>query len=235
MCIYLSFPLPANIFPNDYSQIIKDENGEILRIFLNKNDQWCFPTDQNQIIPDKLKTAVIYYEDEYFRWHPGVNPVSVTRAAIQNVRSNRIVSGASTITMQTARISNPKSRSFYNKFKELFVAFAIELHYSKEDILKLYLNHAPYGGNIVGFQAACWRYFGKEGDRLQSLMWQPTPASYDLDAVKSKIKDKTWKIKEKKEKKKEPLIIKPEVIKIGVPKEKTKEDEIKEAIERMRE
>lgn len=165
-CIYLLYPLHENIFVDDYSQIIKDENGEILRIFLNSNDQWCFPSPDNQDIPEKLKTSVIYYEDEYFRWHLGVNPISVGRAAIQNVKNNRIVSGASTITMQLARLMQPKERSFTNKIAEIFLAVKLELYYSKNEILQLYLNHAPYGGNIRGYQAASLRYFQKMPNQL---------------------------------------------------------------------
>jgi penicillin-binding protein 1C len=164
--VYIAIPLPSKLFPDDYSQMIVDSNGEILRVFLNRKQQWCFPDDNNVKIPDKLKTAVINYEDEYFRWHPGVNPVSVIRAAIQNVKSKRVVSGASTLTMQLARMIEGNERTFTNKVKEMFLAIKLEVYYSKDNILRLYLNHAPYGGNIRGYRAASLRYFRKNPEEL---------------------------------------------------------------------
>ncbi len=164
--IYILIPLPSKIFPDDYSQVIHDSKGDILRVFLNKKQQWCFPDDNTINIPDKLKIAVINYEDEYFRWHPGVNPVSVIRAAKQNIKNKRIVSGASTLTMQLARMIKQNERTFINKIKEMFLAVKLEVYYSKDDILRLYLNHAPYGGNIRGYRAASLRYFRKNPEEL---------------------------------------------------------------------
>jgi len=163
---YLIYPLPNPLFTDDYSQIIKDRKGETLRIFLNQNDQWCFPAESNKKAPERLKTAVIQYEDAYFYWHLGVNPVSVARAAYQNIKNRRIVSGASTLTMQLARLMQPKKRSFKNKIQEMFLAIKLDLHYSKDQIIELYLNHAPYGGNISGYRAASLRYFRKNPDEL---------------------------------------------------------------------
>ncbi len=166
--IYILIPLPRPLFPNDYSTIVVDRQGRILRAFLNKEQQWCFPPDSNQTVPEKLKTAVLTFEDRYFYNHPGINPVSIIRAIGQNLGNKKIISGASTITMQVARLMKPKSRTYLNKIGEMLQALKIEARYSKDEILKFYLNHAPYGGNIVGYRAAILRYFQK---LPQNLTW----------------------------------------------------------------
>ncbi len=149
-----------------YSKVIRDEHGKNLRVFLSNQDQWCFPTEDSIVIPDKLKTAVLTFEDNYFQWHPGVNPVSVLKAARLNLKKGKVVSGASTITMQVARIRGRHSRTWGYKLMEMFQALKIELHYSKKSILKLYLDHAPYGSNIIGYRAASARYFRKAPNEL---------------------------------------------------------------------
>lgn len=138
-----------------------DKDGKILRLFLSRAEQWCFPPDSSAIIPGKLKQAVLFFEDKYFYYHPGVNFVSVLRAISQNLRAGAVVSGASTITMQTARLMKPKSRTVWHKLLEMLQALKIEVRYSKDEILADYLNHAPYGGNIIGYRAASLRYFRK--------------------------------------------------------------------------
>lgn len=164
--MYLLIPLDKPLFPNDYSLIIKDENGKDLRVFLNSKDQWCLPPEDSIKIPDKLIRSVLTYEDQYFYWHPGVNLASIFRAFYQNISEKRIVSGGSTITMQVARLQKRQRRTYTQKIKEIFQAFKIDLYYSKENILKLYLNHAPYGGNIIGYRTASRRYFDKEPNQL---------------------------------------------------------------------
>ncbi len=161
---FLLIPVPR--FPNDYSTVILDANGEILHVFLNKNQQWCLPPDPSFDIPEKLKTAVLEYEDRWFRWHPGFNPAAVVRAVSQNARSGEVRSGASTITMQVARLARPKPRTVPNKLLETLQAMKLELIYSKKRILQMYLDHAPYGRNVVGVKAASLRYFGKTPERL---------------------------------------------------------------------
>ena len=158
--------ISEKVFPDNYSSVILDEKGEMLRVFLNRDEQWCFPPDSAVIIPQKLKTAVLHFEDKRFFSHHGIDFLSLSRAIAQNIKSGRIVSGASTVTMQTARLSHPKSRTLFHKFTEMCQAINIELQYSKDDILKLYLDHAPYGGNIIGYRAASYRYFGKRADFL---------------------------------------------------------------------
>lgn len=164
--VYLQIPLADPVFKDDYSTAILDENGELLRVFLNSEEQWCFPDDPKLKRSTKLETAVLEYEDVHFYQHPGVNPLRVLMAIWQNTTSDKIVSGASTITMQVARMSGRRPRTYSSKLIEILAALKLEFRYSKDQILRLYLNHAPYGGNIIGFQAAALRYFSKIPQQL---------------------------------------------------------------------
>lgn len=164
--IFLFYPIKDPLVRSDYSRIITDRNGAIMRVFLTKDQQYCLPPEFCDTVPEKLSKAVIFFEDKYFRYHPGVNPVSMFRAFIQNINNKKVVSGASTITMQVARIRKNRNRTLFNKLLEIGEAFRIEAHYSKTEILKTYLDHAPYGSNIIGFQAASWRYFGKPPQQM---------------------------------------------------------------------
>ncbi len=164
LCV--SVPLPDPLFDPDYSTVVLDERGRILRMFLNSNEQWCFPHRANAEVPRTLEQAVLFFEDRRFYRHPGVDPLALLRAVYQNTRSGAVVSGASTLTMQVARMTSPKRRTYLNKALEMFQALKIELHYDKKEILNLYLDHAPYGGNVVGYRAAAQRYFGKSPERL---------------------------------------------------------------------
>ncbi len=163
---YLAIPLPSPLFETDYSTLVLDTDGKILRVFLNENQQFCFPPNKNLQIPQKLKRAVLNFEDKHFYHHPGVNPFSLARSFYHNLKSEGVVSGASTITMQVARLIKPKSRTYLNKLLEILQAVKIETKYSKERILQIYLDHAPYGGNIIGYQAASLRYFQKKPEQL---------------------------------------------------------------------
>lgn len=147
------------------STIFLDNNGKILRVLLSNDEMWQIPVSAEQISPT-LKQIVIGFEDRYFRWHFGINPISIVRAAIANIKAGRIVRGGSTITMQVARMMEPKERTFVNKFIEMFRALQLELRYSKDEILTFYFNMAPYGGNIVGVGAAAYLYFNKSPDQL---------------------------------------------------------------------
>ena len=158
--------IPDEPFAGSYSQAILDKDGHLLRVFLNDNQQWCFPPVSHTPVPYKLKKAVLHYEDRYFHYHPGVNPVSILRALYQNISSGEITSGGSTLTMQLARLMEPKRRSYLNKIIEMVQAVKIELRYSKSDILRMYLEHAPYGRNIIGYRAASLKYFEKLPERL---------------------------------------------------------------------
>ncbi len=163
---WLLVPLPSPLFQADYSTVILDESSHVLKVFLNENEQWCLPPSRKNDIPLKLKKAVLAYEDRHFYKHPGINPFSLIRALYQNLKEREIISGASTVTMQVARMRKPKRRTYFNKLREILQAVKIEIHYSKEEILHMYLDHAPYGGNIMGYQAAVYRYFGKIPDQL---------------------------------------------------------------------
>lgn len=159
-------PLKSPLFPEDYSTIVTDNKGKLLRAFLNHQEQWYFPPDKEAKVPDKLKTAAIYFEDRFFYNHMGINLFAIFRAFYWNLTSLEVKSGASTITMQLARMLNRNTRTPFNKSVEILQALKIELIYSKEEILSFYFSHAPYGGNIIGYQAASLLYFGKEPDEL---------------------------------------------------------------------
>ena len=166
VAIYVSTPLPDPLFDPDYSTVVLDERGRILRMFLNGDEQWRFPHRANADVPHALEAAVLCFEDRRFYRHPGVDPLALLRAVYQNIRAGEVVSGASTLTMQVARMTSPKKRTYINKALEMVQALKIEIHYDKKQILNLYLDHAPYGGNVVGYRAAAHRYFGKSAERL---------------------------------------------------------------------
>ena len=156
------YPLNLDALKKDEAKILLDKNGEIINMKLSSDGIWRF---HEQSFPNSLKQCVVLFEDRYFYYHFGVNFASIFRAFFHNLRSdNRI--GASTITMQVARMLEPNDRSYKNKIKEIFRAFQLELHFSKDEILNLYLNLAPYGGNIEGAKAASFFYFGKELNEL---------------------------------------------------------------------
>ena len=156
------YPLNLNALKKDEAKILLDKNGKIINMKLSSDGIWRF---HEQSFPNSLKQCVVLFEDRYFYYHFGVNFASIFRAFFHNLRSdNRI--GASTITMQVARMLEPSDRSYKNKIREIFRAFQLELHFSKDEILNLYLNLAPYGGNIEGAKAASFFYFGKELNEL---------------------------------------------------------------------
>lgn len=166
VAIWFSISIPEPLFRPDYSQVITDCHGNLQRVFLNEHQQWCFPPAASGTIPDKLKTALLRWEDRRFFDHGGVDFLALGRAFVQNIRAGRVVSGASTITMQLARMSDPKPRHILSKFIEMIQAWKLEIRYDKSRLLALYLNHAPFGGNIVGLRAASLRYFRREPDEL---------------------------------------------------------------------
>lgn len=159
----LIFPLPAMV--SDYSTVVYSRNGELLHGFLNEDDKWRIRADYEDISED-LRDAIVLKEDRYFFYHPGINPLSVVRAGWNNMIKGRRTSGASTITMQLARLTEPAPRTLVNKIRESFRALQFELHYSKKEILAMYLNILPYGGNIEGVKSASLIYFNQEPDEL---------------------------------------------------------------------
>ena len=156
------FPLPDRI---EYSTVITDDKGEVVHAFLTRDQQWRMKTELGEISPLLRKTIVVK-EDKYFYYHPGVNLLAMARALGRNMLHMRRTSGASTITMQVARALEPKKRTYWNKFVEVFRALQLEWKYSKSEILQLYLNVVPYGGNIQGVKAASILYFKKNPDHL---------------------------------------------------------------------
>ena len=158
------FCLPRQLFHVPYSTVVTDRNGELLGARIASDGQWRFPP--RNTTPEKIKQCLITFEDRHFYHHWGVNPVSIGRAAYQNLKNKRIVSGGSTLTMQTIRLARNKSRTFGEKFIEMILATRLEFRASKEKILSMYVSHAPFGGNVVGLDAAAWRYFGHSAEEL---------------------------------------------------------------------
>ena len=157
--------LPKQLFSDPYSTVLQDRTGNLLSASIATDGQWRFPEQNN--IPKKFKDAILLYEDNRFYNHPGVDLISLGRATKQNLRAGKIVSGGSTLTMQTIRLARKnKPRTVFEKFIEIILATRLELRYSKDEILSLYASHAPFGGNVVGMEAACWRYFGRDPDEL---------------------------------------------------------------------
>lgn len=151
------YPLPSQ---PPYSQMILARDSTVLHVFLSEDEKWRFKTELEEITPN-LRQTLIHKEDRYFYYHFGVNPLAIIRAAFYNLLYFKTTSGASTITMQVARLLEPKSRTYFNKLWEVFRALQLEIRYSKEEILQLYLNLVPYGSNIEGVKAAALLYFDR--------------------------------------------------------------------------
>ena len=158
------FCLPRQLFHVPYSTVVTARNNELLGARIALDGQWRFPP--RTTTPAKIQACFIEFEDNHFFHHWGVNPVSIGRAAYQNLKAGRVISGGSTITMQTIRLARNNPRTFSEKFIEIIWATRLEFRYSKEKILSLYVSHAPFGGNVVGLDAAAWRYFGHSADDL---------------------------------------------------------------------
>lgn len=165
-------PLPSPLFDHPYATTLRSRNGQLLSAAIATDYQWRLPPADS--IPHKFAVAIRLYEDEYFYYHPGINPFSIGRAIRQNLRSGKIVSGGSTLSMQTVRMAYlNQPRTYPQKLLELLVTLKLELYYRKSEIIKAYANHAPFGGNIVGLRAAAWRYYGRSPWQLS---WAETAA-----------------------------------------------------------
>ena len=181
--LLFAFSLPEPLFQAPTATVIEDSTGRLLGARIADDGQWRFPA--NRQIPEKFEKAVLAFEDKRFYYHPGVDPLAVGRALWQNVSQGRIVSGASTLTMQVIRLSRKdKPRTVWQKIVESFLAVRAEVRYSKSEILSLYASHAPFGGNVVGLDAAAWRYFGVPP---QNLSWGQTAALAVLPNAPSMI------------------------------------------------
>lgn len=159
------FCLPNPLFNDPTSMVLEDREGNLLDARIAADGQWRFPYSDS--VPEKYRACLVEFEDRNFYWHLGVNPFAFGRAIIQNIKNQRVVSGGSTITMQVIRLALKKnSRTILNKLKEVIMATRLELTHSKRKILAYYASNAPFGGNVVGLEAASWRYFGKSPIQL---------------------------------------------------------------------
>jgi penicillin-binding protein 1C len=159
------FCLPRTIFDSPYSIIVESREGELLAAKIASDGQWRFPMQDS--VPFKFQQAILYFEDEYFQYHFGFNPIAMGKAVTQNLTTKKKVRGASTLTQQVIRLSRKNTqRTYFEKVIELVLATRLEFRYSKNDILRLYSAHAPFGGNIVGVEMASWRYFGLAPSQL---------------------------------------------------------------------
>ncbi len=161
----LIFPLPEHeLFLQSAIQVV-DKDNNTLRLFLPNDDMWRFPVALEDVSQDYIQT-VLASEDRHYYMHPGINPLAIVRAAVANIKAGRVVSGGSTITMQLARLMEPKERTFWSKLIEAFRALQLEAKYDKRTLLERYVNMAPYGRNIVGVGAAAHFYFRKSPSGL---------------------------------------------------------------------
>ncbi|WP_192919460.1 penicillin-binding protein 1C, partial [Bacteroides xylanisolvens] len=158
------FCLPRQLFHVPYSTVVTDRNEELLGARIASDGQWRFPP--RKTTPEKIKQCLITFEDKHFYHHWGVNPLATGRALYQNLKNKRVVSGGSTLTMQTIRLARNKPRTLGEKVVEMIWATRLEFRASKEEILSMYVSHAPFGGNVVGLDAAAWRYFGHSAEDL---------------------------------------------------------------------
>ncbi len=159
------FSFPAGLFDAPYSTVVYDRHGKMLGARIAGDGQWRFPEVDS--VPEKFRVCLLEFEDRYFYYHPGINPLSLFRALQRNIAAGRVISGGSTLTMQVARLAKPgKPRTPVRKVIEMWKALRLEARYSKSEILGLYASHAPFGGNVVGLPAASWRYFGRPPEEL---------------------------------------------------------------------
>jgi penicillin-binding protein 1C len=157
--------LPEELFGDPLSAVLLSREGHLLGARIAKDQQWRFPSLGK--VPEKYRLALIHFEDKRFYQHPGVDPLAMVRALFLNIKSGKRISGGSTITMQVMRLSGKKrKRTILDKIKEIIQALRLEIKYSKEEILAFYAANAPFGGNIVGLEAASWLYFGRGAGEL---------------------------------------------------------------------
>jgi penicillin-binding protein 1C len=153
--------LPARLFDSPESYVLEARDGTLLGARIASDGQWRFPPASR--VPEKFRRAIVVFEDKRFESHSGIDGLAIARALRLDLRAGRVVSGGSTLTMQLARLSRESSeRTLGAKLVEALLALRIETAYGKDEILALYAGHAPFGGNVVGLEAAAWRYFGRD-------------------------------------------------------------------------
>ncbi|HXC03801.1 MAG TPA: transglycosylase domain-containing protein, partial [Bacteroidia bacterium] len=163
--IWFLFCLPPELFRPPSSTVLLDRMGNLLGAKISDDGQWRFPAGKS--VPSKFKTCILQFEDRDYYAHHGVSFKAMGRALIQNIKARRVVSGGSTITMQVIRLSRKnKSRSLYEKAIEFMMATRLEMRYNKDEIMEMYASNAPFGSNVVGLEAASWRYFGRSPNKL---------------------------------------------------------------------
>lgn len=159
------FCLPKHLFNDPSATVITSNKNELLGALIADDGQWRFP--ENDSVPNKFKMCIIAFEDDYFYKHPGFNPISIFKALKENIDSGEIKRGGSTITQQVIRLSRKgKKRTYWEKCIEIVLATRLEFRHNKDEILALYASHAPFGGNVVGLDAASWRYFNRNSEEL---------------------------------------------------------------------
>lgn len=156
--------LPEPLFRKPYSTVLLDRNGRLLQARIAADGQWRFHESEN--VPEKFAKAIVCFEDKRFFHHPGIDVLAIGRAMKQNLRAQKVVSGGSTLSMQVIRLSRNGKRNIFQKLLEMVLTLRLELSYTKQEILTLYANHAPFGGNVVGLETAAWRYFGRGANQL---------------------------------------------------------------------
>jgi penicillin-binding protein 1C len=164
------FSLPKPLFDTPLSTVVWSKNDKLLGARVAKDGQWRFPPSTE--IPKKFETCIIYFEDEYFEYHPGFNPVSIFKALGHNLTEDG-KRGGSTLTQQVVRLSRQQPRTYSEKLIELFLAIRLEVEFSKKEILNFYASYAPFGGNVVGLETASWRYFNLPA---KDLNWSQSAA-----------------------------------------------------------
>jgi len=163
--LWYALCLPRPLFDAPTCMVLEDRDGRLLGARIAADGQWRFPYQTE--VPEKFVQAIVEFEDERFFWHPGVDLLAIGRALEQNIRNGEIVSGGSTITMQVIRLARKSPpRTLWQKVVEAIWATRLEVRFSKNEILAHYAAHAPFGGNVVGLEAASWRYFGKSPELL---------------------------------------------------------------------
>ncbi len=165
LLLFFYFSLPKKLFETPTSFIIYDKEGNLLNATIAADGQWRFPASEN--VPKKFIDCITTFEDKRFFKHPGVDPFAIARAIRQNSKSKGSTQGGSTLSMQVIRLSQKDNkRNLWNKLTESLLAIRMECSYSKNEILALYAGNAPFGSNVVGLDAAAWRYYGRSPQQL---------------------------------------------------------------------
>ncbi len=190
---------PAELFPPRYSRVLLDREGELLSARIASDGQWRFPSllESGSVLPEKYRQALIRFEDRRYYSHSGIDVPALFRAFRDNLAAGEVVSGGSTITMQVMRMSlgNP-GRTLLQKGYEALLALQANLRFSKDDLLAVYASNAPFGGNVVGIEAASWRYFHRDpyniswAEAALLAVLPNSPSAINLETGRALLKEK---------------------------------------------